>query len=215
MSGGADLERALQHYRSLAPRYDAATRRIDAIRERAIAALALRPGETVVDAACGTGWCIPRLARAVGATGRVIAFDASAEMLALARAREAGSRVDLIEAAGADVVLPAPADAMLFSYAHDLIRSAAALDHLLGQLRPGARVAATSTKLYARWLLPANAFLRWRHRGYITDFAGFAAPWSLLAERLDDFVVETGPFTQHYVARGRVPATPQAAKNTK
>ena len=40
--------------------------------------------------------------------------------------------------------------------------------------------------------------------GYITDFESFDAPWSLLAARLEGFLVDTGPFTQHYVARGRV-----------
>ena len=95
-------------------------------------------------------------------------------------------------------------DAILFSYTHDLIRSPAALANLLRQARPGARVAATSTKLYAPWLFPANWYLRWSHRAYITNFESFDAPWSLLAEYLDDFRVETGPFTQHYVATGRV-----------
>jgi len=101
-------------------------------------------------------------------------------------------------------VLPAAPDAILFSYTHDLIRSSRALDNLFSQARPGARVAATSTKLYARWLFPANWYLRATHRGYITNFDGFAAPWSLLATRLDDFRVETGALTQHYVATGRV-----------
>jgi ergothioneine biosynthesis protein EgtB len=81
VSGGADLLRSTEHYRDLAPRYDHYTRRINRIRERAIAALRLQPGETVLDAGCGTGWCIPRLAARVGPQGSVIAFDPSPEML--------------------------------------------------------------------------------------------------------------------------------------
>jgi len=53
----------------------------------------------------------------------------------------------------------------------------------LGQARPGARVAATSTKLYAPWLFPANWYLRLTHRGYITNFEGLDAPWSAKARR--------------------------------
>jgi hypothetical protein len=132
-------------------------------------------------------------------------------MLAIAQTRAASSRVELIQATGCEVSLPNGADAILFSYAHDLIRSPEALDHVLGQMPPGARVAATSTKLFTPWLFPANWYLRWSHRGYITDPRGLEAPWSLLAERLDDFEVETGPFTQHYIARGRVRGKPQAA----
>jgi demethylmenaquinone methyltransferase/2-methoxy-6-polyprenyl-1,4-benzoquinol methylase len=202
----ADLARAVEHYRELAPRYDHYTRRINRIRERAIAALGLRPGDTVLDAGCGTGWCLPRLAHAIGPAGRIVAFDPSPEMLALAATRvpEGRARVDLLRASAEDVVLPLEVDAILFSYTHDLILSPAALANLFGQARPGARVAATSTKLYAPWLFPANWYLRYTHRAYITNFDSFDAPWSLLGKLLADFRVETSAMTQHYVATGRV-----------
>ena len=209
MSKAADLVRAVAHYRDLAPRYDHYTRRINAIRGRAIDALVLRPGETVLDAGCGTGWCLPRLSQRVGRAGSVIGFDPSPEMLAVARSRlpsGAGGRFFLLEATGQKVRLPRRVDAILFSYTHDLIRSREALENLFAQAQPGARVAATSTKLYARWLFPANWYLRLTHRAYITNFDSFEAPWSLLATMLDDFHVSTGPFTQHYVATGRVRA---------
>jgi demethylmenaquinone methyltransferase/2-methoxy-6-polyprenyl-1,4-benzoquinol methylase len=205
----ADLARAVEHYRGLAPRYDHYTRRINAIRARTIESLRLAGGETVVDAGCGTGWCVPRLAAAVGHSGRVLAFDPSPDMLRQARARVGDSNgIELIHATAEDVVLPSRPDAILFSYTHDLIRSRRALSNLFAQAKPGARVAATSTKLYAPWLFPANWYLRYSHLSYITNFDGFDAPWSLLAQLLDDFRVETSGWTQHYVATGRV--RPQA-----
>ncbi len=203
----ADLLQAVEHYRELAPRYDHFPRRINAIRDRAIEALELKSGERVIDAGCGTGWCLPRLAERVGPEGEVVGFDPSPEMLAIARTRHAGGRaapIRLFQAAAQSVALPSPADAILFSYTHDLIRSRAAVENVLRQARPGARVAATSTKLYAPWLAPANWYLLYSHRAYITNFEGFDAPWSLLAGYLDDFDVRTGPMTQHYVATGRV-----------
>ena len=210
----ANLARAVEHYRNLAPGYDHSTRRINRIRERTIEALRLAPGETVVDAGCGTGWCIPRLARAVGPGGRVVAFDPSPEMLAQAQSRvPTGPGIELMRASAEEVRLGAVADAILFSYTHDLIRSPRALANLFAQARPGARVAATSTKLYAPWLFPANWYLRLTHRAYITNFEGFEAPWSLLSTLLDDFRVATSWGSQHYVATGRVPA--QAAWKTK
>ena len=203
----ADLDRAVAHYRELAPRYDHYTRRINDVRVRTIDALALEPGQTVVDAGCGTGWCLPRLAAAVGKAGRVIGFDPSPDMLAKARARLPANdfpHVELIRSPAETVVIPATADAILFSYTHDLIRSRPALDNLFAHAHPGARVAATSTKLYAPWLFPANWYLRYSHRGYITNFESFEAPWSLLAQMLDEFRVSTSGWTQHYVATGRV-----------
>jgi len=205
LSDAADLDQAIHHYRGLAPRYDHYTRRINRIRLQTIEALALREGECVLDAGCGTGWCIPYLRAAVGEPGRIIAFDPSPEMLAVARERvDANPHVQLLLGNAERVRLPAAVDAILFSYTHDVIRSRAALENLIAQAKPGARVAATSTKLYARWLVPANWYLRATHRAYITNFDGFEAPWSLLATYLDDFNVRTSPFTQHYVATGRV-----------
>jgi SAM-dependent methyltransferase len=203
------LARSTRHYRDLASRYDRATRLIDGIRRKTIAALDLRPGEVVIDAGCGTGWCLPHLLQAVGPYGRVVGFDPSPEMLAIARQRVAAlgaTNVVLVQGAAHEVSLPAGADAALFSYTHDLTQSRPSLENVLGATRTGARVAATSTKLYAVWLRPLNAYLRYTHREFITDFRHFDAPWTVLATYLDDFTVATGPLTQHYVARGRVRA---------
>ncbi len=204
--GHADPGRAAAHYRELAPRYDLHTRWIDPIRERAIDALGLRPGEVVLDAGCGTGWCLPHLLDKVGPGGRVIGFDPSPDMLAVARGREKVERAELIEAPAESVKLPAAPDAVLFSYTHDLLRSQLALQNVLAQARPGARVAATGTKLFAPWLFPLNWWLRARHRGYITNFDSLAEPWSLLAHRLQDFHVIRAPMRQHYIATGTVRA---------
>ena len=51
----------------------------------AVAELGLRPGETAMDAGCGTGRALPHLRAAVGPTGRVLGFDLTPEMLATAR----------------------------------------------------------------------------------------------------------------------------------
>jgi SAM-dependent methyltransferase len=48
----------------------------------AVAELDLRPGETAMDAGCGTGRALPHLRAAVGPTGLVLGFDLTPEMLA-------------------------------------------------------------------------------------------------------------------------------------
>lgn len=200
----ADLRRAVAHYRELAPRYDHFTRRINAIRRRAIEALELREGDVVLDAGCGTGWCLGPLLDHVGSAGRVIGFDPSADMLQVARGREPTARFELIEAPAESVKLASRPDAVLFSYTHDLIQSPAGLANVLAQVKPGARVAAVGTKLFTPWLFPLNWWVRARHRDYITEFESLAAPWALLAGYLVDFRLHDAPLRQHYVATGRL-----------
>ena len=66
------LTSAQKLYQSLAARYDAETRFINGIRREAIAAVKAKPGELIVDAGCGTGWCIPALAEAVASLSTTV-----------------------------------------------------------------------------------------------------------------------------------------------
>jgi SAM-dependent methyltransferase len=142
LSGAADLDQAIHHYRGLAPRYDHYTRRINRIRRQAIDALALREGDCVLDAGCGTGWCIPYLRDAVGASGHVIAFDPSPEMLEVARDRLGTTPASSCSREPPNACACPPAWTRSSSATRmDVIRSRAALDNLLAQANPGARVA--------------------------------------------------------------------------
>ncbi len=203
----ADLEASLAHYNQLANEYDRSTRLINRIRLKAIAALNLKPGDTVVDAGCGTGFCLGPLRDAVGASGTVIGFEPAVAMLSIAQSRVQQAQwknVKLLHADGLAAALPQMPNAWLFSYTHDLIQSREALNQLFSQSADNAKVAATSTKLYAPWFWPGNAWLKWRHRGYITDFSDFDTPWANLLTYLSDATVRTGPLTQHYIASGRL-----------
>ena len=204
----ADPEKSRQHYRALAAHYDHATRFINGVRQKAIAALHLRQGDVVLDAGCGTGYCIPMLARAVGPQGWVIGFEHSPEMLAVAQERvdSAGlANVRLMVADAESFViapeLPQPT-AVLFSYVHDVMNSRQGLERIFSQAAPHAKVAACSTKLFPPWFAVGNWYLRWSHREYITNFAGFDAPWALLAHYLRDFKVQVQFPGSRYIATG-------------
>ena len=193
------LEAARKLYASLAPTYDQQTRYIAGIRKRAINALNLQPGETVLDAGCGTGWCLPLLSARVGPSGKVFGFEPSTDMLALATARvkQRGlANTHMQHAAGDNVKLPAPPDAILFSYTHDLIRTRVALENIFRQARPGTRIVAVSTMLFPRWFFIGNWYLRHTHRHTITNFEGFDEPWTLLAE-----------FCAHHTVKVTVPGS--------
>jgi SAM-dependent methyltransferase len=217
-----DRAKSLDDYRELADHYDRATRRIDAVRRMAVAALDLKPGDCVVDVACGTGFCFAPIIAAIGPHGTLLAFDQSAALLAQAseRVRRAGwNNVVMIESCAEQVDFrpslaarkaPRPA-AVLFSYAHDVMQSEAALKNILSQAQPGARIAATSTKLWPRWLWPASAIVNhylWRtHARYMTARErNFDQPWRLLARHLTDLRVRTLWPGWRYVAIGRLQA---------
>jgi ubiquinone/menaquinone biosynthesis C-methylase UbiE len=82
-------EDALRLYRRTAPQYDRrlGIRLAAPVRRRAVRRLTLRPGQTVLDIACGTGLNLAALRAGVGSLGRVIGVDLSPEMLAFSRRR--------------------------------------------------------------------------------------------------------------------------------
>lgn len=175
-----DRQLALERYREHAQGYDASARRSLPQRRRTIARLALAPGETVLDAACGTGLSLPLLAAAVGPRGRVIGVELSPEMSALAN-------VTLVQAPMEDAELDCPLDAVLFHYTHDVLRSPAALARIFAATRPGAHVAVAGMKLPPCWLAPLRPLVRARARPYMTTFEGLARPWNCLEPYLASF----------------------------
>ncbi len=66
-------------------------RQIGPLGLRAMDALAVRPGERLIDIGCGCGDTSLELARRAGATGAVLGVDVSAPMLAVARRRAAAA----------------------------------------------------------------------------------------------------------------------------
>lgn len=117
-------------------------------------------------------------------------------------ARAGWSNVTLIEAAAENAVLGGPFDALLFNFTHDVLQAPAALAHLFATAAPGARVAASGSKLLPRWLKPANALVRRINAPYLTTFAGLRRPWYRLAEYVPDLDVRTALWGAGYVAHG-------------
>lgn len=197
-----------EQYRRRAARYDLELLAFEPVRIEAVAWLAPRAGDTVFDVGCGTGLSFEGLRERVGPGGRIVAFDPSPEMLALARervARHGWPNVELLEAGASEAPLPRRADAALFHFTHDVLRDPAALDHILGHLRPGATVVACGLKWAPPWVLPANLFV-WGAALYsVTSLEGLAEPWDLLAARLAGVELRERGFGGIYLMRGRTP----------
>lgn len=204
-----DNQLSIARYRRHAAGYDASARRTMALRLRTIALLQLQPGDVVLDVGAGTGLSYAPLLQAVGAGGRVLAFEQSPDMFALAerRARQNGwPQLWHIQSAAEDVQLPEAPDALLFNYVHDITRSPQAVANLLRQARPGARVAMAGMKFFPWWTGPLNLLAWLKNRPYNVHAHELHEPWSLLAPRLERFEWEATQWGMGYLGSGVVKA---------
>ncbi len=201
----ADPGRARALYRRRAAHYDAGLRFVRRYHRMARERLDPRPGQSVLDVACGTGVNLPTLSRAVGASGRVVGVDLSPEMLAMARERVAArglANVILVESPLQDARLAGTFDAILFALTHDVLQTEPALDHALAHAAPHARVVSWGSKAPTRRVPFGDAVVRAIARRYVTTFTGFERPWQRLEERLAQLDVEEFAFGCIYVATG-------------
>lgn len=196
---------AARKYRALAPGYDVSARFTADLRARTIALLDLRAGDTVLDVGCGTGLSFPLVEAVIGASGTLIGVDVSPDMLALAHSRVAGAgwrNVTLIEAPLEAALMPAPLDAVLFNYTHDVLRSPAALENIFRQARGGARVACAGVKHPPHWLWPFRLYRLLKARPYVTTFEGLDTPWDALVRYVPDLRIVPTLLGTGYIGHG-------------
>jgi demethylmenaquinone methyltransferase/2-methoxy-6-polyprenyl-1,4-benzoquinol methylase len=120
-------EHLIEVYRKKAKRYDVMSRLYPAPgypqrgqRRRAVQALDIGRGDTVVDMACGTGLNFSLLEEAVGPEGRIVGVDLTDAMLAQAERRietNGWRNVSLALADAAEFDFPTAVDAILSTYA--------------------------------------------------------------------------------------------------
>jgi SAM-dependent methyltransferase len=114
--------------------------------EHMLDVLELREGDTVADVGAGSGYYTERLARRVGARGRVIDTDIQPEMLAIIdrRVREKGlTNVETVLAIPSDARLPAGAIdlVLMVDVYHELPEPLVTLQQIARALRPNGRLA--------------------------------------------------------------------------
>ena len=196
-------ERLIETYRKKAKHYDVTSRLYPAPgypqraqRRRAVEALGLRPGGTVVDVACGTGLNFQLLEEAIGPGGRIVGVDLTDAMLARAAERvEANgwSNVSLVQSDAAEFEFPSRVDAIISTYALTQVPgSAAVVANGAAALAEGGRMAVLDLKVPAetpRWLTRAGTAVV-RPFAAVDEWVG-RRPWeairSAMEEELADF----------------------------
>ncbi|HVT27804.1 MAG TPA: methyltransferase domain-containing protein [Lacipirellulaceae bacterium] len=111
-----------------------------------LAALKIKPGDTVCDLGCGNGFYSLKLAKLVGEHGRVIAVDIQPEMLNLLKERAAAAKITNIEPVLGTTVDPKLPDGkldlvLLVDVYHEFDHPAQMLAAIRTSLKPTGRVA--------------------------------------------------------------------------
>jgi demethylmenaquinone methyltransferase/2-methoxy-6-polyprenyl-1,4-benzoquinol methylase len=163
-------EHLIRTYRKNAKHYDITSRLYpvpgypqQAQRRRAVQALGLGPGDSVIDIACGTGLNFPLIEEVIGPDGRIVGVDLTDAMLAQAQDRietNGWRNISLVLADAADFSFPTEVDAILSTYALSQVPECAeVIAHGAEALSAGGRWVVLDLKIphnTPRWLTQAG-----------------------------------------------------------
>ena len=204
----------LEVYRKRARRYDLTANayyllgfREWAYRKRAIEALGLQRGDTVVEIGCGTGLNFGLLEERIGPEGRLIGVDLTDAMLAGARTRIEASgwrNIELVESPAASFRFPPEVDGILSTFALTLEPD---FDRVIEEgakaLKPGRRWVILDLKLPSNWLRHLAPVLILLVRPFaVSSEVAKRRPWESLHRHLKHVTMQELYFGVAYVAVG-------------
>jgi ubiquinone/menaquinone biosynthesis C-methylase UbiE len=157
---------------------------------RAVAALEVRPGQTVADVGAGSGYYTMLLSKAVGPGGRVYATDIQPEMLDLIRKKLESTRtsnVEVVLGTSTESRLPDRAIdlALMVDVYHELAQPQAFLRSLKRALKPDGRLVLIEFRKESAWvpireehkMTIREARLELESEGYRFDRVIDVLPW--------------------------------------
>jgi demethylmenaquinone methyltransferase/2-methoxy-6-polyprenyl-1,4-benzoquinol methylase len=195
-------EDLIETYRKKAKHYDITSRFYPAPgypqrahRLRAVQALGLRPGDRVIDIACGTGLNFPLLEEVIGPDGRIVGVDVTDAMLAHAQDRlEANgwTNVSLVQADAAEFDFPTEIDGILSTYALSQVPECAeVIAHGAAALSGGRHWVVLDLKLpdnTPRWLMQLGAAIVRPHASI--DEWIVRRPWEAIRGAMQDALAD-------------------------
>lgn len=155
-------EYIIQTYRKRASKYDITANlyylfgyREWAYRKIAVQALHLKPGDTVLELACGTGINFPLFQSYIGPVGRIIGVDLTDAMLEQAQNRVANygwKNVTLIQQDATTYKNPSRVNAVISTYALSLFPGPnQVLNSIIDSLLPNGRLALLELQIPSYW----------------------------------------------------------------
>jgi ubiquinone/menaquinone biosynthesis C-methylase UbiE len=195
-------ERLIATYRKKAKHYDITSRFYPVPgypqrtqRVRAVQALRLRPGDSVVDIACGTGLNFSLIEQEIGRDGRIVGVDLTDAMLAQAQQRletNGWSNVSLVQSDAAEFDFPTEVDAIVSTYALSHVPECGdVIAHGAEALSRGGRWVVLDLKApddTPRWLAQLGIALA-RRFGSIDEWIA-RRPWDALRAAMQDELVD-------------------------
>ncbi len=211
-------EHLIETYRKKAKHYDITSKFYPvpgypqrAQRLRAVQALGLRPGDSVVEIACGTGLNFSLIEQVIGPDGRIVGVDLTDAMLAQAQHRietNGWSNISLVQADAAEFDFPTEVDGILSTYAMSHVPECGdVIAHGAAALSRGGRWVVLDLKApdnAPRWLAQFGIALA-RPFGAIDQWIA-RLPWetirAAMQDRLDDLSWTELVFGTAFLAAG-------------
>lgn len=178
------------------------------LRQRLLDNVGLKPGDRVLDLACGAGGNFPYIMERIGETGELVGVDYSEAMLKEAQKlidERGWKNVYLVQNDAATLKMGETYDAVVCAFGMVVIPNYQdALQRAFDHVRPGGVLGIADLCESQRWyMLPINALMDIMDATIITDTT--RRPWEIMQPWVEDYRREELLLGYMYVATGRKP----------